>query len=597
MVVIKLFLKVANMIIKLLIFLPLLFAITLPFNSVRVRNIATYIYVAFLIFLTLNIFFTSQDTNITLNFPHIFHTLFIILDAILLLYFLYQGIKNKNKLVFGFALLQLILFAIVLFMNPTQSSYDIVVDFTSLVMLLVVNIIGGIIIIYALKYIQSEDFKECKKNLFIAILFFFLGVMNLLVTTNNIEIFFLAFELTTLCSYLLIRYRGDDIAKANALLALWMNQIGGVFILLSLLVGIYFYDTLYFDILLSTIDQHFLLPLTLLIVAAFVKGASIPFDKWLVGAMVAPTPVSAILHSATMVKIAPYLILKLSSAFSPTLSIVILLFGSFIFMGASLLALSKDFFKEILGYSTIALLGLMMAIAAIGTEESTVIVLILIVFHAISKALLFFQAGILEKVYHLKYLHDIDYLASKSKLIVFFILVGFASLTLPPFGAFIGKFSSIELLSSLIEQNIVYLFPLVFILLGSVCLTLLYFKVVTKLLPKSDTKYEKISIPLTYKLSSFFLVALLVYGVYMSYEYHFLGTIELLVSSLLLIITLAMLFMVKLKNITIVKEYNCGEKDQRELGAFYFDISIKYKNIIIYGAILMMSIIILIGVI
>lgn len=583
--------------IKILIFLPLLFAVTLPFNSIRVRNVATYIYVAFLMMLSLNIFFTAQKSTISSNFPDIFHTVFIILDIVLLLYFLYQGVKNKNKLVFAFAFIQIVLFVFVIFATPTQKSYDMIVDFSSLVMLLVVNIVGGIIIIYALKYIQNEDFKECKKNLFIAILFFFLGVMNLLVTTNNIEIFFFAFELTTLCSYLLIRYREDDIAIANALLALWMNQIGAVFILLSLLVGIYFYDTIYFDILLSIIDQHFLVPLTLLIVAAFVKGASIPFDKWLVGAMVAPTPVSAILHSATMVKIAPYLILKLSSAFSPILSMIVLLFGSFIFMSASLLALSKDFFKEILGYSTIALLGLMMAIAAIGTKESTAIVLILIVFHAISKALLFFQAGMLEKVYHLKYLHDIDYLASRSKLIVFFILVGFASLTLPPFGAFIGKFSSIELLCSLIEQNILYLFPFVFILLGSVFLTLLYFKVVTKLLPKSDMKYEKVSIPYTYKLSSFFLVSLLIYGVYISYEYNFLGTLELLVSSLLLIITLAMLFVVKLKNIKRVKEYNCGEKDQRELGAFYFDISNRYKKLITYGAILFICIVVFVGVV
>ena len=580
--------------IQLLIFLPLLFAITLPFNSIRVRNVVTYIYVFFLMFITLNIFLNSSA--ITLNFPHIYHQIFIFIDSAVLLYFLHQALKYKNKLVLLFALVQIILFGIVLLMEPSANSYDILIDSVSLVMLLVVNIIGGIIIIYALKYIASEDFKECKKNLFIAILFFFLGVMNLLVSTNNLEIFFLAFELTTLCSYILIRYRLDDLAVQNALRALWMNQIGGVAILLALIASIMYYETIYLDVLLKVVDDMFLLPISLLIIAAFVKGASIPFDRWLLGAMIAPTPVSAILHSATMVKIAPYLILKIAPAFSPMLAMLVLYFGSFVFMSASILALSKDFFKEILGYSTIALLGFMMAIAALGTEEAIQIVLILIVFHAISKALLFFQAGILEKVYHLKYLHDIDYLASRSKLVVFFVLVGFASLTLPPFGAFIGKFSSIELLSSLIEENIFYVFPLAFILLGSVFLTLLYFKVVTKLLPKTNEEFEEVEIPFTYKFTSFALVALLIGGVYVSYLYSFLGTTEIVISSVLIVVTMLMLFVVNFKNVKIVKEYNCAEKDDKELGAFYFEIPALYKSIITYSVIVLMCMILIVGV-
>lgn len=239
-------------------------------------------------------------------------------------------------------------------------------------------------------------------------------------------------------------------------------------ILISLIIGVHTYDTLYFGQLLSSANGLFLLPVTLLIIAAFIKGASLPFDKWLLGAMVAPTPVSAILHSATMVKIAPYLILKIAPAFSPLLASLVVFFGSFVFMGASILALSKDFFKEILGLSTIAFLALMMAISAIGNEEAVNIALVLIVFHALSKALLFLQAGVLEKVFHLKYLQDINHLYAKSKVTVFFIIIGFASLTLPPFGAFIGKLSSIEMIASMIKESPLYLFSLLFILMGSV---------------------------------------------------------------------------------------------------------------------------------
>jgi len=358
-----------------------------------------------------------------------------------------------------------------------------------------------------------------------------------------------------------------------------MNQIGGVAILFSLILSSIYLDTIYFDILIKESPSIFLLPISFLIIASFVKGASIPFNSWLLGAMVAPTPVSAILHSATMVKIAPYLVLKLSPALSPTLSLLVIFFGSFVFMAASFLALSRDFFKEILGYSTIGLLALMMAVAAFGTQEAITIALILMVFHAISKALLFLQAGVLEKVYHLKYLKDIDGLISYSKLTVFFILIGFASLTLPPFGAFIGKFATIEMFASSLQQNIFLVIPLIFILIGSVILTLLYFKVLTKML--SDVVVdEKPSIPLTYKITSFLLVIFLFIGIVISYLKGFMGDIEIIIAGVVLIVTFAMLKFSKYSYAKKVKEYNCAEKDEIILGAFYFDIDKKYHKLI-----------------
>ncbi|MEA3289306.1 MAG: proton-conducting transporter membrane subunit [Campylobacterota bacterium] len=575
---------------------PLIFSLILPFNSVRIRNISTYIFTAFLAFISVKVFYTSE--LISINLSHAIHSAFIVFDFILLGYFIYQGFKHKNRWVIILAIVQTILFIIFLLIPSSSSSYDIVVDKISSVMLLVVNIVGGIIIIYSLKYIQSEEFKDCKKNLFVAILFFFIGVMNLIVTTNNIEIFFLAFELTTLCSYLLIRYRGDEIAVNNALRALWMNQIGGVAILISLIASVYYYETYYFDTLIANADHLFLIPLSFLIISAFVKGASIPFSKWLLGAMVAPTPVSAILHSATMVKIAPYLILKIAPAFSPVLSLLTVLFGSFIFMAASIMALNKDFFKEILGLSTIALLGLMMAVAAIGTQQAVNIALILIVFHAISKALLFLQAGILEKQYHLKYLKDIDHLLSRSKLTVFFIIIGFASLTLPPFGAFIGKFATIEMFTSKLDENIVFIFPLLFILMGSVFLTLLYFKVVTKLLTQDNTVETSIEekIPLTYIFTSSALTILLVFGIYEAYIYGFMGNLEIGIAAFVFVLTFVLLYFSKYKKAHRVKEYNCGEKDTVELGAFYFDMDEKYQKLITAIAILLISLIIIGGI-
>jgi ech hydrogenase subunit A len=186
--------------------------------------------------------------------------------------------------------------------------------------------------------------------------------------------------------------------------------------------------------------------------AALVKGASLPFEGWLLGAMVAPTPVSAMLHSATMVKIAPYLILKLSPALA--LSVVggiISVIGALVFVSASYLALSRSMFKEVLGYSTVALLGLMMALAAVGTSESIALAMALMLFHALSKALLFLSAGALERLHHAKEIGDMKGMVERSPKTVGFILFGFMSLTLPPFGLFMGKMFAIESVASLLD--------------------------------------------------------------------------------------------------------------------------------------------------
>ncbi|MDO8453793.1 MAG: proton-conducting transporter membrane subunit [Sulfurimonas sp.] len=589
----------------LLITAPLFFALVTMVSGVVIRNIFTIAFVIGLSVLSIsNILLFHAPAEMIL--PHLFHNLFILLDGMVLLFFLWQGVKTKNSLVKIFALMQIILYTVILFLSPTLASNDIFIDEISSVMYLIINIVGGIIIVYALKYIESEEFTRLKKNGFIAMLFFFLSVMNFIVSTNNIEIFFLLFELTTLCSYILIGYRGDEVSVLNAQKALWMNQIGGVAILIALIFSALQYETIYFDILIANIDTMYLLPIVFLAIAAFVKGASIPFDKWLLGAMVAPTPVSAILHSATMVKIAPYLMLKLAPAMSGFVSLTITLLGTFVFFSASLLALGKDYFKEILGYSTIALLGLMMALAAIGTPEAVTACLVLIVFHALSKALLFLQAGILEKSFHLKYVKDIDGLINQSPLVAFFIIVGFASLTLPPFGAFIGKFMAIESIATEIIKNPLYVFALIFLALGSAFLTLLYFKVVTKLFAKDveiKTAHPKSTSSLTltadikiskfYTVPSFLLFILLVVGIYISFELELLSSLEIIVPLFLVATTPLLFALILFKKAHRVKEYNCGEKEEIELSMYYFHMPKSVKKTITIIAILGMWILII----
>ena len=568
-----------------LIFSPFLVAVPILFLSVKLRNLLVLLFVGLLALSSVYVFL--QKPLYELSLTHEIHMLLYIVDFVLLIYFLYEGIKHKNKLVYLLALSQIILYTAVIYIAKEGEGIDFISDELSRLMYLVINIVGGAIVIYALEYIKSEEFSVLKKNSFIAALVFFLGVMNAIVTTNNIEIFFLLFELTTLCSYILIRYRGDKVAVENSLKALWMNQVGGVAILLALVFSILAYETIYFSELLKVVDGNFLIPVIFLVIAAYVKGAAFPFQNWLLGAMVAPTPVSAILHSATMVKIAPFLILKLSDSFSPSLSFMISLFGIFVFVGASAMALSRDFFKEILGLSTIALLSLMIALSAMGSEEARYAAMLLLFFHAISKALLFLQAGILEKNHHLKYISEIDSLVDKAPRTLFFIVISFASLTLPPFGAFLGKFLAIEELAKMTSHNPLYIFVFLGLIVGSVLLVILYFKVVTKLLSKEPfRKTPKEILPYEYSLSSNILFLSLLAGVFLVSGF---SMFEIMIPIALIFLAPILFKFINFKGAPRVNEYNCGEKGEFEVGVFNYSLSSNVVQKMMYVAIVMIA--------
>jgi ech hydrogenase subunit A len=435
-----------------------------------------------LVLLSVLLFF---EDDIAFAMPPLLHNAVVAADVVLLLFFVWQGVRFSSPPVTALALLQLLLFAAAEALSPAALSPEFIADDLSKLMFGIVNIVGTLIVLYAVRYMAFETMSPFRKRLFLAYLFVFLSVMNTLVIANSILLFFFLFEMTTLASYLLIRFRQDEVAQRNALRALWMNQVGGAAILLAALIAATQFHTLEFDVLLASSGDHLLLGIALLCMAAFVKAAAMPFDGWLLGAMVAPTPVSAMLHSATMVKIAPFMILKFSPVLTGTLlGGVVSATGALVFAAAAYLALSRELFKEILGYSTIALLGLMMSLAAVGTEAGMQVAMVLMGFHALSKALLFLSAGVLEKHHGMKRVESMKGLIQVAPKSVAFIILGFVSLTLPPFGIFMGKLFAIELIASQMEQAPWLAVILLGIVVGSIVLTLLYFKIVAALLSK-----------------------------------------------------------------------------------------------------------------
>lgn len=566
-----------------LILLPIAAALLILFSPIRMQYLWSAAILVSGSILSVSLFISPESASFHL--PSLLNILIIAADIILLLYFLSQGRKFNSLKVILLAAFQLLLYGTVESIAPESGSAEIVVDSLSKFMFLIINGVGGIIVLYSVKYMEDEPTSPLKKRLFVAGLLVFLSVMNLIVIANSILLFFFLFEMTTLASYLLIAFRNDEVSRANALKALWMNQIGGVVILLGTLVAIIGFKSVMFDTLLQSSGGMVLFSIALLSMAALVKGASIPFEGWLLGAMVAPTPVSAMLHSATMVKIAPYLILKLAPALAMSaVGGLISIIGALVFVSASYLALSRSVLKEILGYSTVALLGLMMALAAIGSEESMNLAMALMLFHALSKALLFLSAGVLERLHHAKDIEDMKGMVTRSPKTVGFILFGFVSLTLPPFGLFMGKLFAISSIASLLKEHPSKLIILLSLIVGSALMVLLYFKVASALLsaPCDVRASEAIAIPNGFNVPLVLLSFFIVVGAF--------GYIMMQHNIFVVLLALPMFFVFALPSLIRRMDsydrsqpYHCGEKESFDAALVYYEPSLKIQRILYWG--------------
>lgn len=372
------------------------------------------------------------------------------LDFLLLFYLIRLALQARSRLAAGLALAQLGGVLFLDFALPGGSAAPaLYADSLSLAMVLLISLVGGVICIYALGYMKEHEehlhVERTRRPRFFCLLLLLLGAMNGLVLSDDLSWMFFFWEITTLCSYLLIGHDGTREAKANALRALWMNLLGGAAFVIGMILLQKSAGTLSVQALLRAEQALPLLPLAFLCLAGFVKAAQIPFQSWLCGAMVAPTPVSALLHSSTMVKAGVYLVLRLSPAFAGTmLAGLVALSGAFTFAAASALASGQSNGKKILAYSTIANLGLIIACAGMGTPAAATAATLLIIFHAVSKALLFLCVGAVEQHIGSRNIEAMRGLYQVMPRTAIIIIIGIATMMLPPFGALLAKWMAVE---------------------------------------------------------------------------------------------------------------------------------------------------------
>lgn len=278
------------------------------------------------------------------------------------------------------------------------------VDGLAWLFMLLIFGIGLLIVIYAAYYLAAED----PAPLFFAYLLCFMGAMLGVVMASNLIVLVVFWELTSLSSFLLIGYwqhRGD--AREGARMALTITGAGGLCLLGGALILGHIVGSYELDRVLASgeaIRSHSLYvpALVLVLLGAFTKSAQFPFHFWLPHAMAAPTPVSAYLHSATMVKAGVFLLARMFPALggSPEWFWIVTLTGLATLLIAAFFAVFQHDLKGLLAYSTISHLGLITLLFGLNTHLAVVAGVFHIINHATFKASLFMAAGIIDHEAH-----------------------------------------------------------------------------------------------------------------------------------------------------------------------------------------------------
>ncbi|MCE8033485.1 monovalent cation/H+ antiporter subunit A [Billgrantia tianxiuensis] len=318
------------------------------------------------------------------------------------------------------------------------------IDGLTLLFALLILGIGSLILFYTGYYLSAEE----DDGRFLAYMMLFMTAMLGIAMADNLILLWLFWELTSIASFLLIGfwgYRSD--ARRGARMALIVTGAGGLALLAGiLLIGQEVGSLAMADVLaagdLIRASQHYPLIVLLVLLGAFTKSAQFPFHFWLPHAMAAPTPVSAFLHSATMVKAGVLLLARLNPALGDTAlwAVSLSLVGLATMLYAAWFALLERDLKGILAFSTVSHLGLITLLLGLGSPLAIVAAVFHIFNHATFKAALFMMVGIID---HETGTRDIDRLGALWSMMpltgTMTLLAGSAMAGFPPFNGFLSK--------------------------------------------------------------------------------------------------------------------------------------------------------------
>jgi len=386
---------------------------------------------------------------------HFFGILGLILSLLSTIY-IYLIFIQKNPLEnFEYPILKIFDFNL----TSCKSFNGLFLDRFSLSMLMLITIIGTLVYTYAISYM------ECKKHkfTFFAYINFFISGMILLILSNNLLLMYVGWEIVGLFSFLLIGFYNSKIENGiNSIKTFLITRTSDIFLLFAILIINYIFGTLNFELIkiksihfhnwsmINTFDLYVLS--FCLLIGSIGKSAQVPLHIWLSQAMVGPTPVSALIHAATMVTAGIYLIIRTHVLFylCPKILEIISIIGICTLILSSFCALFEKDIKKILAYSTISQLGYMFLSLGIQAWNAAFLHLIN---HAFFKALLFLSAGSLINLNNNeKNIFKLGSVKKKPLLLYIFFLIGSSSLVSFPLLTS-GFYSKEHILYALLNQQ------------------------------------------------------------------------------------------------------------------------------------------------
>jgi len=351
-------------------------------------------------------------------------------------------------------------------------------DTLSWVLTLIVTGVGALVLLYCRWYF---DGKTQGVGLFAAVLLGFAGAMYGLVLTDDIIVLVMFWEITSILSYLLIGfYHARGASRRAALQALLVTTLGGLVMFVGAVMLSVIYGTNSITAIVS--DAAALRPgsdgllataIVLLLVGALSKSAIFPFHFWLPGAMAAPTPVSAYLHAAAMVKAGIYLIARLAPAFAENelWRPIVIGLGIFTMLLGGFQALRESDLKRILAFGTVSQLGMLTVVLGYGERNSALAGLALLIGHALFKSALFLIVGIIDRQLSTRDIGELSGVGRQAPTLAVVSIIAIASMV--GFAPTVGFVAKEAVLTSLLEGGTRpdALIPLLGILLGSILTT------------------------------------------------------------------------------------------------------------------------------
>ncbi|MGV8884350.1 MAG: Na+/H+ antiporter subunit A [Microbacteriaceae bacterium] len=344
-------------------------------------------------------------------------------------------------------------------------------DVLSWVLTLVVTGVGALVLVYCSRYFRRD---EEGLGRFAGILLAFAGAMYGLVLADDVYVLFVFWEATSVLSYLLIgHYTARKSSRGAALQALLVTTLGGLVMLVGLVLLAVAAGTSSVTDLVAAPPEGGLatVAILLVLVGALSKSAIFPFHFWLPAAMAAPTPVSAYLHAAAMVKAGIYLIARFAPGFAeyPGWRETLVVLGVTTMLLGGWIALRQTDLKLLLAYGTVSQLGFLTVIVGWGTRDAALVGLALLLAHALFKSTLFLVIGIVDHRAGTRDLRRLSGLGREAPVLATIAALALASMAgLPPMLGFVAKEGVLTALLDATQQTALAWIALVGVIVGSV---------------------------------------------------------------------------------------------------------------------------------